>query len=104
MVGWLVVRLMLKRIRKARGSAGGEDGVRPMNKSQFARKRQLLWLYLRRGGRCSVCGQDVSPDDPGLSGAIPAALDIEGLLRLELTHSRCSALANGSAAEKQEAA
>jgi hypothetical protein len=75
-----------------------------MNKSQFARKRQVLWLYLRRGGRCSVCGEGVSPDDPGLSEAIPKALDIEDLLKLQLTHSRCSALANGGAAEKQMAA
>ena len=75
-----------------------------MNKSQFARKRQLLWLYLRRGGRCAVCGEDVSPDDPGLSEAIPKALDIEDLLRVELTHSRCSALANRGAAEEREAA
>ena len=62
-----------------------------MNKAEFARKRQLLWVYLRHRGRCVVCGQAVSPDEPATAGAIPVALGIDELLKVQLMHSHCKA-------------
>ncbi len=67
-----------------------------MNKAEFARKRQLLWVYLRHQGKCAVCGHEVSPDDPAIAAAIPRALGIDELLQVRLTHSRCRTAAKGT--------
>lgn len=62
-----------------------------MNKQDFERQRQMLWVHLRDRGRCSVCGQGVDLQDEAIGRAVPRALGIDQLLRIRLVHSRCEA-------------
>lgn len=60
-----------------------------MTRAEFDRQRQLHWVYLRRQGKCAVCGQEVSRAEAAISTAIRVALGIDELLQLELMHSHC---------------
>ena len=57
-----------------------------MTRAEFDRQRQLHWVYLRRQGKCAVCGQEVSRAEAAISTAIRVALGIDELLKLHLMH------------------
>jgi len=66
-----------------------------MTKAEFDRQRQLLWVYLRREGKCAVRGQEVSRDEAATSTAIPVALGIHELLQLPAGGGRMDRKSSG---------
>jgi hypothetical protein len=65
-----------------------------MIKKEFDRQKQMLWVYLRHQGKCTQCGQKVDLHENALSKAVPMALGIDHLLRVQLVHSHCEASAS----------
>ena len=64
-----------------------------MNKKEFDRQKQLLFVYLRSGCKCAACGGEVSPQEMATDRDILAPLQIDDLLQVQLLHPFCKAKA-----------
>jgi hypothetical protein len=62
-----------------------------MNKKEFDRQKQLLFVYLRHDGKCAICGGEVNPQEAATDRDIVAPLQIDDLLRVQLMHPFCKA-------------
>lgn len=62
-----------------------------MNKREFDRQKQLLFVYLRRNCKCAICGGEVNPQEFTTDRDIIAPLEIDDLLRVQLMHPFCKA-------------
>lgn len=67
-----------------------------MNKRQFDLKKQMLFVYMRRDGRCAICGGEVSPHEVATDREITTPLPIDDLLAVQLVHPFCKARASRS--------
>ncbi len=62
-----------------------------MNKREFDREKQLLWVYLRHGSKCAACGYEVNPLEVATDRDIAEPLPIDDLLAVRLLHPFCKA-------------
>ncbi len=62
-----------------------------MNKKEFDRQKQLLFVYLRRNRKCAICGGEVNPQEITTDRDILAPLQIDDLLQVQLVHPFCEA-------------
>jgi hypothetical protein len=65
-----------------------------MIKSEFERQKQMLWVYLRHQGKCTVCGHAVDPHEDTIGRSVPVVLGIDHLLKVRLKHSHCEGSAS----------
>jgi hypothetical protein len=72
------------------GHFSGPKGFR-MNKREFDRRKQLLWVYLRHDGKCNICGYEVNQDDIATDREIVEPLGTDDLLKVRLMHPFCRA-------------
>ena len=63
----------------------------PMNKREFDLKKQVLFVFMRRNGRCAVCGGEVNPTEVSMDREFSAPLPIDDLLSVQLMHPFCKA-------------
>ena len=62
-----------------------------MNKTQFDLKKQMLFVYMRRGGCCAICGGEVNAREVATDKDFSAPLPIDDLLKVQLVHPFCKA-------------
>lgn len=56
------------------------------------RQHQLFWIFIQSEGKCSVCGEEVMPEEAALTSDFPPIdSDVLGLDDMRLAHSRCQA-------------
>lgn len=63
-----------------------------VNKHEFDQQKRLLWVYLRHGGECAICGSEVNPNEIATDPDARAPLGTDAMLQVRLLHPFCKAV------------